>query len=98
MKPNSNFILSITPNYAYGRRQGFTDGETYVLAEEAYSLMQIAEEKQAAKKPIIENYSPAKCPSCGKEMSQDLGDGYYQHHDALKVCDCGQKLDWSEEE
>lgn len=52
-------------------------------------------EKQLAKKPIEINdaYTPkigefrvAKCPNCGKEVS-----------DRFDVClECGQKLDWSE--
>lgn len=54
-------------------------------------------EKQLAKKPIEVNdaYTPkigefrvAKCPNCGHEVS-----------DRFDVClDCGQKLDWSEQE
>ncbi len=54
-------------------------------------------EKQLPKKPIEANdaYTPkvgefrvAKCPNCGKEVS-----------DRFDVClDCGQNLDWSEVE
>ena len=54
-------------------------------------------EKQLAKKPIEVNdaYTPkigefrvAKCPNCGHEVS-----------DRFDVClDCGQKLDWTEQE
>lgn len=51
-------------------------------------------EKQVPKKPIMEDWSPAKCPSCGAELSDDLGDGYYKHYYGLKVCDCGQQLKW----
>ena len=56
-------------------------------------------EKQIPKKPVLVGlhiWSPAKCPSCGAELSESLGDGYYKHWNAKKVCDCGQKLDWNE--
>lgn len=90
MKPDSNFILSITPNYAYGRRQGFTDEETYVLAEEAHSLMQIAEEKQVPKKPERLNAfrSIGKCGGCERVISTRTASVYCQY--------CGNKVDWSE--
>lgn len=52
-------------------------------------------EKQIPKKPIMKPWSPALCPSCGCELSESLGDGYYKHYTHLKVCDCGQKLEWS---
>jgi len=55
-------------------------------------------EKQVVKKPIIKSWSPALCPCCGKELSELEGDGYYKHWDNLKVCDCGQKLDWEVED
>jgi len=92
MKPDSNFILSITPNYAYGRRQGFTDGETYVLAEEAYSLMQIAEEKQVAKKPerLSAFRNIGKCGGCERVISARTASVYCQY--------CGNKVDWRNEE
>ena len=50
--------------------------------------------KQILTKPIIKNWSPAKCPSCGAELSESLGDGYYKHWESMKVCNCGQLLDW----
>lgn len=58
-------------------------------------------EKQKEKKPIIQPWSPARCPSCGDELSDNLGDGYYRHRTFLKRCtnaECAQRLDWSEEE
>jgi len=67
---------------------------------EAQAAMQTAiscMEKQMAKKPIIKPYEPALCPSCGKELSDDLGDGYYKHCRGQLICDCGQKLDWESE-
>ena len=92
MKPDSNFILSITPNYAYGRRQGFTDEETEKLAEEAYSLMQIAEEKQVPKKPERLNAfrSIGKCGGCERVISTRTASVYCQY--------CGNKVDWGNED
>lgn len=60
-----------------------------------------AVEKQKAKKPIIQQWSPARCPACGEELSESLGDGYYRHRTFLERCtnvECAQRLDWSEEE
>ena len=51
-------------------------------------------EKQVPKRPKIENWCPAYCPSCGKKLSDSVGDGYYKHYYSLKMCDCGQQLDW----
>lgn len=51
-------------------------------------------EKQIPKKPIIRSWDAAKCPSCNAELSDAVGDGYYKHWEHLKVCNCGQKLDW----
>lgn len=50
--------------------------------------------KQVPKKPKIENWSPALCPSCGGELSESAGDGYYNHHYHLIFCNCGQRLRW----
>lgn len=57
-------------------------------------------EKQLPKKVEVKEWNPARCPSCGTELSEFLGDGYYRHPTFLKRCpnvDCGQRLDWSEE-
>lgn len=56
-------------------------------------------EKQLSKKVKIKKWSPAKCPNCGTELSESLGDGYYRHPTFLKRCpneDCGQLLDWGD--
>ena len=66
----------------------------YVLKANAMAIEAL--EKQIPKQPIIENLSPAICPTCGKRLSEDLGDGYYQHWESLEYCDCGQKLKWEE--
>lgn len=66
---------------------------------EAYEAALEALEKQEAKKVEIKEWSPAICPSCGYELSESAGDGYYKHPTFLERCpnpDCGQRLDWSE--
>lgn len=63
----------------------------------ALDLAISALEKQIPKKPIITSWSPAKCPSCGMELSESLGDGYYKHLYGLEICNCGQKLSWESE-
>lgn len=56
-------------------------------------------EKQKPKKVKIKAWSPVRCPSCDYELSTYVGDGYYKHPIFLERCpQCGQKLDWSEEE
>ncbi|WP_287493444.1 hypothetical protein [Sellimonas sp.] len=58
-----------------------------------------AVEKQRPKKVKIKAWSPVRCPSCDYELSTNVGDGYYKHPIFLERCpQCGQKLDWSEEE
>lgn len=47
----------------------------------------------------IKEWSPAICPSCGYELSESVGDGYYRHPTFLERCpnpDCGQRLKWEE--
>lgn len=46
--------------------------------------------------PIIKPWSPAICPNCGVELSESLGDGYYQHYKSIGRCKCGQLLTWNE--
>ena len=56
-------------------------------------------EKQIPKKVVIKPWSPAKCPTCGDELSESLGGGYYKHYRHLDFChnkECLQKLDWGE--
>ena len=57
-------------------------------------------EKQIAKKVKIEQWIYTKC-DCGYEFSKNHGDGYYSIplENKTKYCpNCGQKLDWSDEE
>lgn len=62
----------------------------------AFELAIKALEKQIPKKPIVKQWCPAICPTCKRTLSESKGDGYWQHYTSLSVCDCGQKLDWSE--
>ena len=58
-----------------------------------------AVEKQKAKEIIIRNWNPTKCPTCGHELSESLGDGYYKHPTFLERCpECGQAIRWEESE
>lgn len=53
--------------------------------------------KDTAKKVIIKPWEPCKCPTCDKELSESVGDGYYKHYYYLKRCtECGQRLDWGD--
>lgn len=57
-------------------------------------------EKQIPKKVKIEQWIYTKC-DCGFEFSKHHGDGYYSIplENKTKYCpNCGQKLDWGEEE
>ena len=54
-----------------------------------------AVEKQKAKKIIIREWNPTKCPTCSHELSTSLGDGYYKHPTFLERCpNCGQAIQW----
>ena len=69
------------------------------IGEEPCKTAIEALEKQLPQKVEVKEWSPARCPSCGTELSESLGDGYYMHPTFLKRCpniDCSQLLDWSE--
>ena len=60
---------------------------------------QAATEKQTAKKIKQQQWMYTRC-SCGHEFSKHHGDGYYSipQDQKTKYCpDCGQRLDWSDE-
>lgn len=64
--------------------------------EEAIKIAVEALEKQIPKKVQIKRWNPARCPSCGMELSEDCGDGYYRHPTFLEVCpnvECCQRLE-----
>ena len=67
---------------------------------EALDVAIQALEKQIAKKVKIEQWIYTKC-DCGFDFSEHHGDGYYSIpiENKTKYCpNCGQKLDWSDEE
>ena len=67
---------------------------------EAIDVAIKALEKQIPKKVKIEQWIDTKC-DCGYEFSKHRGDGYYSIplENKTKYCpNCGQKLDWSDEE
>lgn len=68
--------------------------------KEAFEIAIKALEKQILKKVKIEQWIYTKC-DCGYEFSKHHGDGYYSIplENKTKYCpNCGQKLDWSDEE
>ena len=65
---------------------------------EVFDMAIKALEKQIAKKPIIKQWCPAKCPTCKQTLSESKGDGYWKHYTSLSICDCGQRLDWEDSE
>lgn len=72
----------------------------YDRQREAKNVAINALEKQIAKKVKIEQWIDTKC-DCGFEFSKHHGDGYYSIpiENKTKYCpNCGQKLDWSDEE
>jgi hypothetical protein len=68
--------------------------EQYTMLRNALDNAIIALELQIHKQPIIESWSPARCPNCYKNLSEFLGDGYYKHYYGMQICECGQKLTW----
>lgn len=57
-----------------------------------------AMELQIPKTPKVKPWSPARCPSCGTELSHFIGDGIYRHSTFLERCpnpDCAQRLNWT---
>lgn len=51
--------------------------------------------RQEPKKVKIENWSPSCCPTCGIELSEHRGDGYFVHPTYKDNCpNCLQALKW----
>lgn len=75
------------------------DGRPTPLLDRAVVIAYNALEKRIPKKVKVREWLPAECPSCGTELSEDLGDGYYEHYKYLEVCpnpECCQRLDWGD--
>ena len=74
----------------------------YVMLQESIDMAIEALEKQIPKKPIRHAvWEDFKCPACGSTEIRPY-DTEYREYDKdceFKYCsDCGQKLDWSDEE
>ena len=72
----------------------------YNIPLENMELIVQALEKQIAKKVKIEQWIYTKC-DCGYEFSRHHGDGYYSIplENKTKYCpNCGQAIDWRNEE
>ena len=54
-------------------------------------------ERETVKSVVSSVWNPDKCPACGYELSESLGDGYYSHPIFLERCpQCLQKIKWDE--
>lgn len=54
-------------------------------------------ERETVKSVVSSTWNPDKCPACGYELSESLGDGYYSHPTFLERCpQCLQKIKWEE--
>lgn len=88
------------PEEAIKKLRLFVDHESYTDDFQDMCRTAIAAlEKQIPTKVNISSWNPARCPSCGEELSEHLGDGYYRHRTFLEVCpnpECCQRLDWGE--
>lgn len=75
------------------KEKAYMDSHAGRAQSEAYQIAINALEKQIPKKPIIETYRYTTlfiCPYCERKQ----GIKYKQYH----CIECGQKLDWSDEE
>lgn len=74
--------------------------ENYPFTEEFALAVKVgieALEMQIPKEVKIEDYCPANCPTCDVNLSESLGDGYYNYYTHLDRCPkCGQAIKWEE--
>lgn len=86
------------------KTHGFVSNKEIVETDRILNALDIgirAIESSIPKQVNYREYTPAKCPICGENLSESLGDGYYKHWENLDVCpnpDCRQRLKWKEEE
>lgn len=79
---------------ALGEIMGRVGGRSK-LSEAALSVAAEALKLQISKRPYMRPWEPDRCPSCGYELSESLGDGYYTRPIELRRClQCSQKLKW----
>lgn len=73
------------------------DGLDYGATNIALSMGIQSLEKDISRPVIIQNWTPARCPSCNQSLSEHIEDGYYHHMTHLNVCpneECRQRLKW----
>jgi len=52
---------------------------------------------QIPAKPVRNGeYVTPKCPCCGIRLGEKLSDGYVEEFTDILICNCGQRIDWSE--
>lgn len=86
--------LCLVPTDVYSRQCSELDAYKEIgTVEECREAV----DKQKPKYIKIESYCPAYCPTCRFELSESLGDGYYEYFVNLSRCPkCGQKICWDE--
>lgn len=76
-------------------KEAIRDLQQNIKSCESLRMAVEALEKQIPKRVIRRNWQIAKCPCCRTELGEWLEDGYHHDYEELKVCNCGQQLDWS---
>lgn len=107
LETSINLAKMCTQNYERKREiQGYEMAINALEELEQYRAIgtpeecRAAVEKQTAKKIKQQQWMYTRC-SCGHDFSKHHGDGYYSipQEQKTKYCpDCGQKLDWSDED
>lgn len=74
--------------------------ENNLLADcEALTLAIDCIGRRIAKRVDEMPWTRCACPTCGEELSDHKGDGYYKHYKHLSVCpneECLQALEWDD--
>ena len=94
--PNGAVYIAIADNLCKEDQE--IQGSKQIL-EGIYAILQKLaeyEDKDEARKPIDNGrWSPKTCPTCGYELSESLGDGYYKDMMSVDVCpQCKQSIEW----
>lgn len=83
--------------FMWSIRENIPDYDEYLNYRDAIREAIRSLEKDIPKMVIREQWNPDICPTCGKELSESLGDGYYTHPTFLERCpnvECAQRLKW----
>lgn len=81
-------------------RANIPNNECYLKYRDAMREAIRSLEKDIPKMVIVKKWSPDICPTCGKDLSESIGDGYYTHPTFLERCpnvECGQRLKWDDD-